>query len=633
MRLPFFPVPAEGETVFSVVGRCAERLGIANHELMSILIGQRYVKTLFSPLPGYLAKIALAMPNGHPWQDISLLIKHHTALPYFTYFHPSDKRQLTFKMLSKAESPRPIIVGMGLTMYRTPPSPKSPRFCLKCINEQIVNYGFAYFLVAHQLPGVSVCWKHDQVLCDGCNNCGRYPLPGKKLTMPGQCLCNSFQPTAVSTHYVTAGAKWLARNSAYLLDSRPPGDAPIDKLRNGVILSGFGKGSLVEYPRLASAIEAQLGLKVLSSINYSVSENGKPSAWLRRYFSHAKTGRKLSTIAGLLILAAAFESIQDFENNITITRNTADSTSVPSEIAPPEKWKLNLQNTLNNYGFRISSCAAALNTTTWKIAATARDQNIHIPLSSHATQRIGIKRLAQIIRQLENGIQKKQIMNDHKVSEWSLLLIELSYPNLSIVRKKKTSDILLQRHRKVITDLLVEIPDATRSDVLKRFPGIYDYMIKKDKAWFQSMIAKTRGQQPDRREPRLDWQDIDYKLSKAITESAKLLLSSDIKLKRITVTTLLSEHGELQRYTTQPARFPMTTEVLNEFVETKEQYLLRKVSWGIKQLIAADLEISINSLRRMCGIPARKLDPYIDEIRSLIYRFGGQVAKRSKLEE
>lgn len=107
VRMPFFPVPAPGETVFSVVGRCIERLGIANQHLLSILTGQRLSKTLFSALPGYLGKISRAMPYGHPWNDVRELVRNHTALPYFTYFHSEDQRLASAEQLAAADNTHP----------------------------------------------------------------------------------------------------------------------------------------------------------------------------------------------------------------------------------------------------------------------------------------------------------------------------------------------------------------------------------------------------------------------------------------------------------------------------------------------------------------------------------------------
>lgn len=633
MRLPFFPVPAEGETVFSVVGRCSERLGITNRDLMTILAGQRSVKTLFSSLPGYLAKIASAMPSGHPWQDVYVPIHNHTALPYFTYFHPSDKRRLSPEMLATAESSQPIITGMGLTMYRAPAFTKSPRFCRKCISEQLASHGFSYFHVAHQLPGVSVCWKHDEALYDGCTHCGPYPLPGKKLTMPGECLCTAFEAKPASSRSVKDGDKWLAHTSAYLLTTQPSIDDPIEKLRKGVLRSGLGKGSLVDYALIAEAIESRLGQEFLSSINYPVTENGTPSAWLRRYLSHGKAGRQLPTIAGLLISAAAFESIQDFVSNNPIVRSTGQRTQATGNTTPSEQWKTNLQNILSNHAFRISSCAAALNRTPWEIAVTARDQSIRVPLSPPTIKRIGRKRLAQIIQKLENGDQKKQILTDHQISEWTLLLIELSDPSLRKAQQQKASDKILQSHRKVVINLLGEHPNTTRTDIMEQFPGTYDFLIRRDKAWFQATIPRVRRKRDISRSPRRDWESIDKQLSVSITESAAQAISSDAKPERITATALLSHHGEHRRYTAQPDKFPETRKALEEVVETTDQYLVRKISWGIKQLTHAEQTISIENLRRICGIPAYKLTPHLDAIRSQIYRLGAQVSEKSKLAE
>lgn len=631
MRLPFFPVPAEGEAIFSVVGRCAERLGISNRELMTIMTGQRYVTTLFSPLPGYLSKIASAMPSGHPWQDISELINKHTALPYFTYFHPNDKRLLNLNSLAKAENSQPLIVGMGLTMYRTPVAPKSPRFCVQCIIEQTENFGFTYFHLAHQLPGVTVCWKHNEILYDGCIHCGSYPLPRKKLTMPGQCLCPSFKAKVVSIQPITEGAKWLARNSAHILTHNLSEDNPIEKLRNVILQSGFRRGSLVDYFRLAEAIEYQLGNQLLSTINYPALKDGKPSAWLRRYFSHGKSGRQLPTIAGLLISSAVLENIQDFCSNKAFSQNTEHCKKTTVNTGPPEKWKTSLERTLINHSFRISSCAATINKTPWAVAIAARDQNISIPLSSDTIKRLGNKRLNQIILELHDGAQKKQILKKHQISEWTLLLIELSDSELRRTQKQKAADIVLQRHRRVVTDLTQNNPSITRTGIMNNFPGTYDFLINKDKSWFQETIPIAPRKYVKSNIARLNWKNIDTLLSIDITEATEQLRNIDAKPVRITASALLSQRGELQRYTTQPSKFPKTRKALDRVVESPEQYLWRKISWGIKQLIFTDEEISINNLRRKCSVPASKLHPHLDEIRTLINNHGGQISKKSKL--
>jgi len=601
---------------------------------MMLLTRQRYTKTVFSSLPGYLTNIAAAMPKGHPWQDTNTIIFDHTAFPYFTYFHPREKKLNTEKTLTTSgKSNQPIAVGMGLSMYRTPASPRHPRFCCKCMNEQLIDYGYSFFQVQHQLPGVSLCWKHNEILFDGCIHCGPYPLIGKKLTMPGQCLCSSFKARPILIDIIGDEAKWIAENSTYILSSKSCGDNQTEKLRIGIIQSGFCKGTLVDYSKLADAIETRFNHKFLTSIGYPAWENDKPSPWLRRYFNHGKSNRQLSTVSGILIMGAAFKNVKDFENGSVIKQIKSQSISINLGDEQPESWKKSLTQTLKDHDFRISSCANTLIKTPWVISKEAFKQNITVPLSPNAIERIGNKNLQQIITKLKNGTYKKQILNDYKISEWTLTLIELSVPNIRKINKKKAKDLILLKHRKTVKDFLQRAPSSTRNDVIQQLPRTYDYLINNDKTWFQDFVPKATKKASKKRANRLNWQEIDNKLAVKIKETVKRVLNNGKKPLRITASYLLSQHGQLQRYSSNQSKLPNTSKTLNEVTESKEQYFFRKVTWGIKQLNQAEQEISIDNLRRTCGISQYRLQPHLSEIRNLIYSLGGKISSKSILFE
>lgn len=411
VRLPFFPVPVDGETVFSAVGRCIERLGIANQHLLPMLTGQKYSTTLFSALPGYLGRIAGAMPMGHPWEDVHTLIRSHTALPYFTYFHTEEQRASSEQLLGNSGSTQQVALSIGLSSYRFPVPASSVRFCMSCLHEQYRETGHSSFQLAHQLPAVTHCGKHGELLSHGCASCGTYPLKGKKLTMPGQCLCGSFTSSRLeSTPLNLEAALWLARESAYLLTATNSSFDRRKRLRDGVILSGLSRGSLVDYDRLATAIETRFGAEFLLSINHPTrDENGRPSAWIRRGLPSTPIDKRLSTIVGLLILGTVFDSVQAFEyNQISASpQEPCDSATLEPVVAP--NWATNLKEVLAANDYRISTCAARLNQPSWKIAIEARSQQITIPLSPSAVARIGKQRLKNIRKLLRQGVEKNEI--------------------------------------------------------------------------------------------------------------------------------------------------------------------------------------------------------------------------------
>lgn len=633
IQLPFFPVPAEGETVFSVAGRCIERLGIANQHLLAMVTGQKRSTTLFSVLPGYLGTIANAMPNGHPWNDVQALIRSHTALPYFTYFHTDEQRISSEQLLAIAENSQPVALSLGLSIYRVPVVVPSVRFCMTCLHEQCREPGHSYFQLAHQLPGVTHCWNHRELLSHGCVTCGTYPIRGKKLTMPGQCLCGSFSAAQIEAGTENLeSAHWLARESAYLLTATDSSFDRRRRLREGVIQAGLCRRSLVDYDRLAEAIEARFGAEFLLTINHPTrDESGRPSAWIRRSLPSAPIGKRLSTIVGLLILGAAFDSVEAFEKNSVSERSQAPQEVVSPELVTAPIWTANLKELLAAHDYRISTCAARLKQSSWNIAIEARNQQITIPLTPFAVTRIGKDRLKTIRALLRHGVEKDEILRTQKISAWTLQLIELDDLTLTAQHRTASKSHRRAKHRKRVLDFLKDHPEATRQTISTELAGAYDFLIGQDKTWFLENVSKATRTSSSNRLQRNDWQAIDRSLAEATQATGNELLSSGERPIRITASLLLSRHRSLQRYSAHPSRFPHTRRIIEKLAETPEQYLRRKVTWGIRRLIGFGMQISIDTLRRETAIPDAKLKQNIDMVRHVAKELGASVSERSIL--
>lgn len=634
IRMPFFPVPAPGETVFSVVGRCIERLGIANQHLLPMLTGQRLSTTLFSALPGYLGNISRAMPYGHPWNDVHALVKNHTALPYFTYFHTEDQRLLSAELLAVANNTQPLLLSLGLSTYRIPVPPSSVRFCESCLKEQCRHPGHSYFQVVHQLPGVTHCWKHKELLSDGCITCGHYPLKGKKLTMPGQCLCKSFAASKLEDALAAPdSACWLARESEYLLNAADTSFDRRSRLREGVLRAGFCRGSLIDYDLLAKGIELRFGIEFLQSINHPARDSsGRPSAWIRRSLPNDPDGKRLPTIVGLLILGATFDSVKGFENNRFLNKpRSLETKTSPAPVVSTPQWALGLRELLIEKDYRISTCAGHLKLSSWTVAIEARNQGVVIPLAPSAIARIGKNRLDKTRELLRQGVEKEKILRSQEISAWTLQLIELDDLSLSADHRNATTLIRRDKHRKRIQDFLNDHPSATRQTICNELAGAYDFMLSQDRQWFFENVPQARRTAPGQRKLRNDWAAIDKSLAEAVRKTATEIQTSDGRPIRITKSALLSHHRAQQKYHTEPDRFPRTTKALEELAEMPEQFLKRKVTWGVRRLIRSGMEISMDTLRRETATSDIRLKLHSSMVRQVLLELGASISEKSVL--
>jgi hypothetical protein len=85
------------------------------------------------------------------------------------------------------------------------------------------------------------------------------------------------------------------------------------------------------------------------------------------------------------------------------------------------------------------------------------------------------------------------------------------------------------------------------------------------------------------------------------------MLKSAEKPRWVTSNLLLEKNKALTRYKRSPGSLPLTTAVLETYVETKEEFLDRKIRWGVGIMAKNDQPISINKLRRVLGMPAPRL--------------------------
>src|SRR5450631_2515327 len=90
-RLPFFPIPAPGETVYSLTGRFMERTGLSQRVLNQLLSENCSQSPFKSELTTYIDKLPPIMPLGHPWTDCRSIIRNHSILPYYTYFDSLER--------------------------------------------------------------------------------------------------------------------------------------------------------------------------------------------------------------------------------------------------------------------------------------------------------------------------------------------------------------------------------------------------------------------------------------------------------------------------------------------------------------------------------------------------------------
>lgn len=639
---PFFPVPASGETVYSVFCRCVARSGLPYTYLLSKLTGQKYKQCYLSVLPGYLNHLSKRIRFGHPWCDASEIVRAHTNLPYFSYFDPPEVREQLNIELAETESPKHTVMSLGLTKIRCGAAPAHPRFCPSCADEDRKSLGFTYFRREHQLPGVALCWLHETALAHGCTKCGPYPINGKAFSMPGSCACTD-RATPLLAHTDLPENKepliWLAQQSAFMVNSKGAKSGNIrEDLRTLALEQGLGRKSLLEPGRIAEAIEKRFGQQTLEWLKTPVWTNGRPSPWLSRLF-HSQQKRSPG-IYFLLFIATAFDSMEEFEAALaspsrrkttryeTATRAISAQLEVSSNAGRPT-WSEELSTLLKTSSYGLPGLSTRLGVPIGQIVGEIRQRGWRLPLSKQTRKKLGNEKIDAIKGELRLGLDKTEITRNHGCTGWGLTLIELDEPGISEIHYEAARLITRERNRSRLCEYLTANPTATRSDVLNALSGVYDYLLRLDKDWFYEQIPERKKADPVPRNAEDAWPLIDRQKTEEIEKAFEEMLAPGPKPVWASASAVLKKAHFHQKYTNGPHRFPKVTEVLQQKAESRPDFIRRRLAWAIEKLASSDTPVSLARLYRIAALPSQTVREYKQCVIDLVRELNAQISGKS----
>ena len=161
--LRIFPSPYPDELLYSIFAR---------HHIRS---GNKLFKRTIEDLLGYVPHqlYGLALPSNLSFfvknlglfskQTSESLIVNHTLYPFYKSFLTQPEAFL-LKDLMKKKAGKPIFQIARIAVTEKNENRQSLRFCDQCFEEDLQQYGEAYWHRMHQIPGVLVCLTHGTIL-------------------------------------------------------------------------------------------------------------------------------------------------------------------------------------------------------------------------------------------------------------------------------------------------------------------------------------------------------------------------------------------------------------------------------------------------------------------------------------
>lgn len=318
-KLLFFPPSLPNESLISRISRYHIMSGNRTEQSTFIELFDRTGFNLGGVVPSHLAVLAARLP-GEPDESLAKIIQDNTLLPVFRPFlGKSDKSPTTRGMSSNADIthfPRHVVGMSG-----------EAKLCLSCAVEDVQMHGVGYWHRSHQIPGVSVCWKHKESLIRSCQNC-RFPFQrtNRLLSVPW-VVCRCLEPLRNFTDNNDIDPLELAYATfahELLLENMPPfhPDILMNTYREKIRQRGFIRGSLPALKEFQESMIDSLGPTFISKVDPAFSANRKLT-WLR--FSYIESALDMPITRHLMLGMHLFGTANKFNSHVRELANEDDT--------------------------------------------------------------------------------------------------------------------------------------------------------------------------------------------------------------------------------------------------------------------------------------------------------------------
>lgn len=261
-------------------------------------------------IPNRIEDLASRLP-GDKSLNLNELLISNTILPVYKPFLGVSKENIELRDES-------IISAIARVPRREVSAHSMAKLCLSCVQDDLIETGHSYWHRAHHIPGVTVCWRHGEVLLQSCPKCSHPFYRSNKLlpSLAAQCICG-WNP--LNSHSPETGLELeqsFARFSKELLDRNLPA------VKSEVLAAfytrqakkmGFTHGQFMSRAKLFESIQAMFGPKLLAKIDNAYAA-GKHNQWIR---TTTVNGLLDMPITRHLIMAYhLFKTVESFEKKL-----------------------------------------------------------------------------------------------------------------------------------------------------------------------------------------------------------------------------------------------------------------------------------------------------------------------------
>ena len=618
MRLPAFSVPYDGETVSSAVARFLCRTAGPTERKLDFLGLRRTASTALMPLD--LQALVDAMPLGHPWCDApQLVVARHTLVPLYLYFAHPLRAASAMQSLLGGLCPNPAAT-LGITVSAAKNLARRSKFCPQCVEADVATRGNAVSYREHQPEFVKLCASHGTPLRLSCSNCFGDRKAARMWRTAGTCDCESPScPPVIELGHdsvADAGWLWLSKQVKLILSVPQLPAAPLLPLiRQSLKTRGLWARSGVDSSAILQALESRFSRTLLTDVGVLPSPGRRSNQrWPGRLLGEpALAGDRLPDVLRTLLLTALVASdVADLADTPVILASMGEAEPQGYGGEKPLGRALlsreSIQQALASASGKVTVASSLLRVSPAMLAVDMRRLGIRLPLPVATTRRLGEPTVEAVRTALRSGEAKNKIQSRLGVSEWSIQLIELDDLDLALLHRTATIEAQRSKHRETVTAYLEGHPNAGKMDVCYACVSATDWLRRFDSEWLAENLPKRKFVPPSKRQSLKPWSKLDQAFVKEIRAVSRSELAKATRPVRLTVALLLKRsEATVAQDSRRKLHLPLTLAAALAHAESEDSFYRRKLTWALKEYKTLKVPISANLLRRVAGLPPKRL--------------------------
>ena len=552
----FFPTPYTDEILYSVLARYCKQSGHNNWAMNyeDVFTSRSIVSSV--ELPGNIDILVSNLPNTSKFTS-DYFIFNNTIFPYIASFLPKN-RAMEIKESMKAGNASKVYTKSGYTSgYMT--KNRYFKFCPKCIEEDIQNYGETYWRRLHQITEVYICPIHRSILKQS-----SVPMRGDSrqsfiAAIPD--LDDDIKADSLYTDNTFEKLLWIAENAQSLLN-RQFQFQNIEYYKNVYMEELINKGfacpnTMVHQKKLRKAILEFWGDEVLQLLQCPVYLDKKCS-WLSSVVR--KNGLASQPIKNLILIG-----FLGIDTNKLLSHHY-------TEKEHKKIWEERLIE-LTSKKKSIRQIALALNSTTESVKRNMKKLSIE-----------------QYWKDTGGRIHSSGYKNTNEFAD----------------RQK--------RSRKEWANLIEDNPSFSSSKLRENNETLYTWLFRNDKLWLEAHSSEIE------KHYEANWEERDREFLPRIKEIVESMLNG--KPERISWVIVATRLDKLSLLTNYKNKLPLVKEYMESKIETLEEFHLRKLRWAINELNMENEPITKSRLMIKAGIKDRYMKNIYEEVSQLLKSMG-----------